>query len=113
LYSFSGSSTITSVPVIKDLRISNFTAYDFPDPDFANMTSLAFSRENRSKRMSELLCRFIPYRMPELELRSKDKKGKSEDRGPVFMVVCDCRISFPYGSVELNPSRWRYKAGFR
>ena len=39
-YSRSGSITITSVSNISDLSISSFTAYDFPEPDFANVTEL-------------------------------------------------------------------------
>src|SRR3989338_7265394 len=39
-YSFSGSITITSTSNIKDLSISNFVAYDFPEPDLANVTEL-------------------------------------------------------------------------
>ena len=54
-YSFSGSITITSTPTIRERNISNFTAYDFPAPDFAKMTELAFSKENRSNKIKELL----------------------------------------------------------
>ncbi len=39
-YSFSGSITITSVSNISVRRISSFTAYDLPEPDFANVIEL-------------------------------------------------------------------------
>jgi hypothetical protein len=64
LYSFSGSITITSVHIIKLLRISNFTAKDFHHHDFAKTTILAFSTLNLSKIIKELLCVFIPYNIP-------------------------------------------------
>ena len=60
LNSFSGSIIIHSVPIIKERRISNLTAYDLPDPDLAKITILAFSILKRSNKTSELLCLFIP-----------------------------------------------------
>ena len=60
LYSFSGSSTITSIPIIRDLKISSFIAKDFPQPDFANTHIFAFSDRKRSKIISDLLCVLIP-----------------------------------------------------
>jgi hypothetical protein len=55
LYSFSGSITITSVPIIRLLRISNFTANDFHPQDFANTHIFAFSLLNLSYKIKELL----------------------------------------------------------
>lgn len=60
LYSFSGSRTITSVPIIRERSISSFTANDFPQPDFANTHMFAFSEEKRSKMIRELLWVLIP-----------------------------------------------------
>gem|GEM_PF-1587099 len=48
LYSFSGSITITSVPIIRLLRISSLTANDFQPQDLANTHIFAFSLLNLS-----------------------------------------------------------------
>ena len=53
LYSLSGSMTITSVPVIRDLNASSFTKYDFPAPEVAKMVMFAFSRLKRSKIIND------------------------------------------------------------
>ncbi|MDP2395970.1 MAG: hypothetical protein Q8S84_03510 [bacterium] len=55
MYSFSGSIIITSVPNIRLLSISSFTANDLPQPDFANTVILAFSVLNLSNIIRELL----------------------------------------------------------
>jgi len=60
LYSFSGSSTMTSVPSIRERSISSFTAKDFHPQDFAKTHMFAFSDEKRSKIIRELLCVLIP-----------------------------------------------------
>jgi hypothetical protein len=44
-----------SIPNIKALKISNFTAKDFQPPDFANTVIFAFSVLNLSKIIKELL----------------------------------------------------------
>lgn len=59
-YSFSGSRTITSVHIMRERSISSFTANDFPQPDFAKTHIFAFSDENLSKIIRELLCVLIP-----------------------------------------------------
>src|SRR3989344_6018685 len=95
LYSFSGSSTITSTPHIKYRKISSFTAYDFPEPEVANMVELAFSKLKRSNKIRELLWRLMPYMIPSLELKSNDTNGNIEDKGSVFMELCTCNKSVP------------------
>jgi hypothetical protein len=46
---------MTSVHIISDLSISNFTANDFPEPDLANTHIFAFSDLNLSNKIRELL----------------------------------------------------------
>ncbi|MDR3150985.1 MAG: hypothetical protein LBU14_05420 [Candidatus Peribacteria bacterium] len=47
--------TIKSIPNIIALKISNLTAKDFHQPDFAKTVIFAFSVLNLSKIISELL----------------------------------------------------------
>ena len=85
-YSFSGSMTITiSIPAISARRISSLVVYDLPEPDFANTTSFAFSREKRSKITKLLLWRLMPYMIPWLEERSSETNGKNDEIGLVFI----------------------------
>ena len=60
-----------------------------PEPDFANTTWLAFSRENRSKITRLLLCRLMPYMMPELVFKDEEVKGKvvASDVVSMFLVI--------------------------
>ena len=65
----------------------NLTQKLLPEPALPNKTSLAFSKLKRSNKIKELLCLLIPYKIPSLELKSKEAKGKVEDKGPVFIGV--------------------------
>src|SRR3989344_3454336 len=105
LYSDSGSTTITSAPTISDRKISNFTAYDFPAPDLANTTVLAFSMLNRSNNIKLLLCKLMPYKIPSLLVRSEETNGKVEESGSVFRLLATAKSSRPIGKVEFKP--WR------
>src|SRR3989344_715843 len=103
-YSFSGSIIITSTPCIKYLKISNFIAYDFPEPAFAKTTELAFSKLNLSNNTKELLCRFMPYKIPSFELKSKDIKGNEVERGSVSIGVCTSDVHTPMDTEPLSTS---------
>ena len=106
-YSRSGSITITSIPIIKLLRTSNLTAYDFPAPDVAKTTMLAFCNENLSNKIKLLLCLLIPYKIPSSLVSSDDMNGNDDAIGEEFMLNATIRSSIPSGIVEVNPcSDW-------
>ena len=59
---------------------------------------------NLSKSTKELLCWLIPYKIPSFELKSKETKGKTLERGPVFIGFETSSLSRPQGEVEIKPS---------
>src|SRR3989338_7225586 len=95
---------IISVPNIKDLKASSLTKYDLPDPDLANITELAFSKVNLSKRIKESLCSLMPYMIPSLAVSSDEAKGKVVAKEVVSMLWVRLRKSCPWGRQDLKPS---------
>src|SRR3989344_4893429 len=99
---------MTSVSNIRERSIYSFVLYDLPAPDFANVTELWFSREKRSECIKDELWRLEPERMPRFEVRSKDMKGKMDDRGAEFSFVWTSSSSVARGSTLRNPcSCWK------
>src|SRR3989338_7598190 len=95
--------TMTSTPIMSERRISSFTAYDFPAPEVANTTAFAFCKLKRSKRMSELLWRLMPYKIPLSLVTSEEINGYDDAIGDVFMLNVIINSSLHSGNVELNP----------
>src|SRR3989344_8756692 len=83
---------------------SSLIKKDFPEPDLPKTTSLAFSKENRSKIIREPFCRFNPYIIPLSWVKVAEVKGKVDAREVVSIFRVIKRSSVPRGIVDLNPS---------
>jgi len=78
--------------------------YDFPAPDLAKITELAFSKVKRSKIIKESLCSLIPYIMPSLAVSSEEVKGKVVAKEVVSILRVIINLSMQVGMVVLRPS---------
>ena len=76
----------------------------YTEPDFAKITSFAFSSENLSKITREPLCLLIPYIIPSSIVRSDDVNGKVVAKLVVSMFRVIKSLSSPAGMDDWNAS---------